>query len=253
MKFSVITACWNSAATLRCAIDSLRAQTCRDFEHIIVDGGSVDGTLAIAQSYGGGSVQIIHGPDRGIYDALNKGIQAASGEIIAVLHADDFYAGPGVLDTVRKALDRQGADSCYGDLLYVDRARPEKTVRRWRSGAYRPERFRTGWAPPHPAFFVRKKVHDLHGLYDLRFSIGADYEFMLRVLYHRGISTTYIPGVLVKMRTGGASRPGLLRTPKLLWESYRAWRVSGLPPPLTLALKPVRKLPQYFSALWENR
>ena len=246
MKISVITACYNSGATLAATLDSVSAQTYAELEHIVVDGGSRDNTLDIVKAHGKRVSNLIAGPDKGIYDALNKGIRLATGDIIGIMHSDDIYSEPAALAKVAEFMARSGTDSCYGDLVYVERANPDKIVRYWHSGAYAPERFKAGWMPPHPAFFLKRSVYEQHGLYNLDFPLAADYELMLRMLYRHKVSCSYLPEVLVKMRCGGTSRAGLLNTPKMLIENYRAWRHNGLPAnPLTFICKPLHKLKQF--------
>jgi glycosyltransferase len=143
-------------------------------------------------------------------------------------------------------MSRTGVDACYGDLVYVKREDTSKVVRYWRSGPFEPERFRRGWMPPHPAFFLKKSVYEKYGLYDLAFPLASDYELMLRMLYRYRVSCAYLPEVLVKMRCGGASRAGFLNTARMLRENYRAWKINGLDPSLsTFLLKPLSKLSQY--------
>lgn len=249
MRLSIITVCHNSGATLTDTMESVSAQTFGDIEHIVVDGGSTDNTLDIVKAQGKRVSRIIPGPDKGIYDALNKGISAATGDVIGIMHADDFYPDKSVLEKVAELLARSGADSCYGDLVYVERENPSKMVRYWRAGEYHKELFAKGWMPPHPAFFLKRSVYEKHGLYDLAFPLASDYELMLRMLYRHGITTTYLPEVLVKMRCGGTSRAGLVNTGRMLFENYRSWKHNGLPAtPLTFVLKPLSKLGQWLSS-----
>lgn len=246
MKISIITACYNSAATIGDALDSVSAQTFADLEHIVVDGGSQDATLELVEARGKRVSRVITGPDAGIYDALNKGIKAAAGDIVGIMHSDDFYADDSALQRVAEFMAVKGTDSCYGDLAYVGRGDTSDIVRRWRAGEYNRENFRRGWMPPHPAFFLKRAVYEKYGLYDLAFPLASDYELMLRVLYRRGISAAYLPEALVKMRCGGASRAGLINTGKMLIENYRAWKCNGLPVnPLTFIMKPLSKLRQF--------
>ena len=246
MKISVITACYNSGETLAATLDSVSSQTFAGLEHIVVDGGSTDNTLDIIRAHGKRVTKLLSGPDAGIYDALNKGIQAASGDLVGIMHSDDLYSDPSVLEKVAQFMATAGTDSCYGDLVYVERQDISKISRYWRSGSFNAERFRYGWMPPHPAFFLKREVYSKYGLYDLSFPLASDYELMLRMLYRHRVSCAYLPEVLVKMRCGGASGYGLANTPRMLFENYRAWRSNGLPVnPLTFALKPLRKLSQF--------
>lgn len=246
MKISVITVCYNSEATIADTLDSVSAQTFSGLEHIVIDGGSEDNTLGLVKAHGKRVSKLVSGPDKGIYDALNKGILASTGELVGILHSDDLYSTPSVLEKVAAFMESRGADACYGDLVYVQRSTPQKVSRYWRSGDFSPERFRGGWMPPHPAFFLKRSVYEKYGLYDLSFPLASDYELMLRMLYRHRISCAYLPEVLVKMRCGGASHSGLINTPRMLLENYRAWQTNGLPAnPLTFLLKPLLKLRQF--------
>ncbi len=246
MKVSIITAVYNSSRFIESCITSVLGQTCPDIEYIVVDGGSTDGTLEVIRKYEGRISRWISEPDQGIYYAFNKGIGLASGDIIGFLHADDVYAGNDVIETVVSHMVRGHADSCYGDLLYVDKKKG-KVIRYWKSCRYREGLFRRGWMPPHPTFFVRKEIYDRHGRFNTEFKIAADYELMLRFLEKRKISTFYVPEVLVKMRVGGTSNGSLRNMIIKSSEDYRAWRVNGLDGGVTTVLmKNLTKIPQFF-------
>lgn len=243
---SIITAIFNSASTIRDCIESVKNQSLQP-EQIFVDGGSTDGTLDIVREYVLEMAKVVTEPDLGVYDALNKGISLATGEVIGVLHGDDLYADAEVLSRVSKVFEDERIDSCYGDLEYIDPKNPEKVVRRWRSGPYDARRFYWGWMPPHPAFFVRRKIYEKHGLYDLTFGTAADYELMLRFLVKYRITSVYIPATLVKMRTGGMSNISVRNRLRANRMDRRAWRENGLKPfPFTHILKPLSKVGQYF-------
>jgi glycosyltransferase involved in cell wall biosynthesis len=247
MTVSIITVAYNAVGTIAQAINSVLGQSCRDIEHIIIDGGSSDGTVDVVKSYGNKIAKFVSEPDKGIYDAMNKGIKLAQGEVVGILNSDDLYADDSVLERVSGIFKEKSVDSCYGDIVYVDRTDTDKVIRYWRSGEYKRERFIWGWMPPHPAFFVKRFVYEKYGLFNLDFPIAADYELMLRFLYKFGISTIYIPEVLVKMRTEGNSNPGLSVTPRALQENYRAWKINGLKPNLiTFVMKPLSKLGQFI-------
>lgn len=244
MKVSIITAVLNNRKFIESCINSVQSQTYPNIEHIIIDGGSTDGTLDIIQKYNNKIAKYITEKDNGIYDAMNKGIKTATGDIIGILNSDDMYYNRKVLETVIRTFAEENASSCYGDLVYVEKGNPEKVARYWKSGEFYKERFKKGWMPPHPTFFVRKVIYEKYGLLNLDFPLAADYEIMLRFLYRHEISTSYIPQVLVRMRVGGTSRPGVY-TMKSVFENYRAWKVNGLSYPLTMLLKPFSKLFQY--------
>ena len=203
LKFSIITATYNSEASVKDAVNSILSQDYNDFELIIIDGASKDRTVEFIKDItvdSGIPYKIISEPDKGIYDALNKGINNSSGDIIAFLHADDIYASNIVLKSVAAKFEESSTDSVYGDLEYVSKENTEKTIRFWRSGTFAHSKLKRGWMPPHPSFFVKKSVYDQFGLFDLSFKIAADYDFMMRVLFKEKISTVYLPEVLVKMR-----------------------------------------------------
>jgi len=249
MKISIITASFNCAQTIEDCIQGIVDQTYPDIEHIIIDGGSRDRTLEVINKNRDKIAKIVSEPDKGIYDAMNKGIGLATGDIIGIINSDDVVADTSVIETVVKCLSERNADTCYGDLVYVDRENTDKVIRYWKAEDFHRERFRNGWMPPHPAFFVKKEIYDQYGLFNLNFPVAADYELMLRFLYKYNVSTTYIPKVLVKMRTGGKSRPGVINTAKNMLENYRAWKVNGLETNLlTFIMKPLSKATQYIKA-----
>lgn len=181
-----------------------------------------------------------------MYDAMNKGIAAASGHIIGILNSDDFYADKHVLTNVAKSIHENRVDSCYGDVIYVDRNNVNRVVRYWRAGGFARDKFRFGWMPPHPTFFCKREIYDKYGLLMIDFPLAADYELMLRLLLKHGISVVYIPQPLVKMRTGGTSRPGAY-TIGSMRENHNAWRVNKLRYPLLVLLKPFLKISQYWN------
>lgn len=243
---SIISAVRNCAGTIRDCLESVRSQDA-SAEHIVIDGQSTDATLEILGSYKTDTSRIVSEPDRGFYDAINKGIALATGDVIGTLNADDMYADAEVLSRVSKVFEDERIDSCYGDLDYVDPTNTDKVVRRWRSGPYDARRFYWGWMPPHPAFFVRRKIYEKHGLYNLTFGTAADYELMLRFLVKYRITSVYIPATLVKMRTGGMSNISVRNRLRANRMDRRAWRENGLKPfPFTHILKPLSKVGQYF-------
>jgi len=269
MKISIITSTFNAAATLRHCFFSLAEQSV-SCEHIVIDGGSTDGTLEIINEHCSRIGQFVSENDRGLYDALNKGIRLATGDVVGILHADDFYADAEVLSRIAEVFEDPSVEACYGDLLYVveseigrgrDREGEENTnsqpdslapsrftiKRYWKSGSYDPRKFYWGWMPPHPTFFVRKSVYEKYGLFNLGLGTAADYELMLRLLVKQQISCKYIPEVLVKMRVGGVSNASLGNRVKANRMDRKAWDVNGLKPyPWTAALKPLRKISQWF-------
>lgn len=247
MKISIITVVFNGTETIEDCLKSVIKQTYPHIEHIIIDGGSTDGTLAIIEKNRDKVLKIISESDNGIYDAMNKGIRLATGNIVAILNSDDMYADEFVVENVLQAMSDGKVDTCYGDLVYVDREDIKKVIRNWKGGEFNKLNFKKGWMPPHPTFFVKREIYEKYGLFNLGFPIAADYEIMLRFLYRYNVSTAYVPKVLVKMRTGGKSRPDVLRIARNMLENYQAWRANGLRVnPFTFILKPLLKVTQYI-------
>lgn len=203
MKVSIVTVCFNSAATIEDTIRSIRSQQYEHIEHIIVDGGSTDGTQEVVGRYNGRIKKFISEPDRGIYDAMNKGIRLATGDVVAFLNADDVYASPSVVGDIVAAMHAGQADGAYGDLVYVRRHDSYRVLRYWRAGEYRPRAFYRGWVPPHPTFFCRTGLYRELGGFDPAFRIAGDFELMLRFIEKNGIRVQYVPKPLVRMRAGG--------------------------------------------------
>ncbi len=246
LKISVVTAVYNRVATVGHAMASLQAQTHPHVEHIVQDGGSTDGTLAALTQLAIPSTFVRSEPDKGIYDAINLGIARATGDIIGLMHSDDFYADDRALERIAEAFASPEVDGVYGDLQYVAGERPHGVVRHWRSGEYSRSKLERGWMPPHPTLYLRRKVFDQWGLYDTNFRIAADYDAMLRYLVKGQIKLAYIPEVLVKMRIGGESNRSLSRILLKSREDLQAIRRNGVGGLGTLACKNLRKLPQFF-------
>ena len=230
LKVSVITVCFNAAQTIKDTINSVLLQTYKNIEYIIIDGASKDATVSIVQSYGNKITKFVSEKDKGIYDAMNKGINLATGDIVAILNSDDFYASNTILTDIVKVFVDNKVDAVYGDLDYVDQKDINKIVRRWRSSDFNPQAFKRGWAPPHPAFFVRREVYAKYGLFYDDFKIAADYEFMLRILYRYQLSAKHISKVLVMMRAGGVTNSNLSLTLLTQKEFYKAWKINNLKP-----------------------
>ena len=247
MKISIITAVYNNVRTIRDCIKSVASQTYPDIEHIVIDGGSNDGTVDAIKKNETKIAQFMSEPDRGIYNALNKGINQATGEIIGFLHGDDFYATNKVIETVVSQMTSHEVESCYGDLVYVSKNDSSKVIRYWQSCPYHTGLFQRGWMPPHPTFFVKKKIYEEHGVFDHNFRISGDYEIMLRFLERYRVSTIYIPEVLVKMRMDGMSNRNLRNLLIKTSEDYHAWTVNSLHRRFyTIPWKILQKLPQFF-------
>jgi glycosyltransferase involved in cell wall biosynthesis len=246
-KISIITATYNSAATVR---DTLLAVSVQDYpnkEHIIVDGLSTDNTLDIVKGFAHVST-VISEKDKGIYDAMNKGVAAATGDVVGILNSDDIYVHTRVLSTVMKAFSNPGVDVVYADLQYVRADNLHKVTRTWKSGHYSKKKFFYGWMPPHPTLFVRKKVYETVGNFNLALKSAADYEFMLRVLVKYDHRVHYIPEVIVKMRTGGISNATFRNRIRANREDREAWRLNDMRPYFfTIPFKPLRKVFQFIN------
>ena len=247
MKISIITATYNSAGTVRDTLETIAAQQHPDIEHIIVDGRSSDKTLDIVRSFPH-VARVISEKDKGIYDAMNKGIGLTTGEVIGILNSDDMYTDERVLTDVAKAFEDPRVMTVYADLQYVHPDNTKKILRTWHSGLYRRNSFYYGWMPPHPTFFVRRSVYDRAGVFDTTLRSAADYELMLRLLLKHGLTAHYIPRVIVRMRAGGMSNASLWNRLRANKEDRLAWKLNGLHPYFfTMYLKPLRKIHQFIS------
>ena len=247
MKVSIITVVFNGVSTINHCIESVLKQDFDSIEYIIIDGNSKDGTQEVIASYGSKIHQFLSEPDKGIYDAMNKGIKLATGDLIGILNADDFYASSTVISEIVGAIEKDNADACYGDLNYVDAQDESVIKRKWISGKYKPNAFLMGWMPPHPTFFLKKKCYEKLGNFRLDMGSAADYELMLRMIYKHGIKLAYVPSVIVKMRTGGVSNSNFQNRLNANKNDRKAWKINGLKPyPFTLWLKPVRKILQFI-------
>jgi glycosyltransferase len=246
MKVSIITITYNSGKSIADAINSVLTQTYPDIEYIIVDGQSKDNTMEIVKSYDKRITKYISEPDKGIYDALNKGIRLAEGDIVGFLHSDDLFAGSDVIEDVVALFKQKQTDSIYGDLQYVYKTDTSRVFRNWKAGIFSMKKLRMGWMPPHPTFYVKRQVYEQFGLFDTSFKISADYENMLRFLGKQKISTAYLPRVMVKMRIGGASNRSLKNIIQKSREDLRAMKANKFGNLITLAGKNLGKLNQFL-------
>jgi glycosyltransferase involved in cell wall biosynthesis len=279
MKVSLITVSYNSARTIVDTLVSVQKQTYKDIEYIVVDGNSTDGTVEIVKQFLNAEQGAMQGrsegaspdlpkdlpqnlfkdasqgvvtkflceKDKGIYDAMNKGLAMATGDIIGVLNSDDFYCSNDVIENVVRAFQENETDCLYGDLNYVDPVDTSNIVRKWRSGAYDRKNFLKGWMPPHPTFFVKKSCYERFGTFDTQFKSAADYELMLRFLFKESCSAQYLPKVMIHMRAGGVSNVSLKNRIRANREDRMAWKINGVKPKwFTLLRKPLSKLIQYF-------
>ena len=246
MKISVITAVYNRRETVADAIWSLRGQAYDDYEHVIVDGGSTDGTLEVLHSLDEPRMKLTSEPDKGIYDALNKGMERASGDIIGLMHSDDFFASTKVLEQVAEAFTDPNIDAVYGDLQYVSAKNKNQVIRHWTAGEFSPAKLKRGWMPPHPALYIRKGVIERWGGYDTSYRIAADYDAILRWFGQGQIRAKYVPEVFVKMRIGGESNQSLRKILRKSREDYRALQTNRIGGLGALAFKNLSKVNQFF-------
>lgn len=247
IKISVVTATYNSESTVSPTVESVIAQTYPHREYVVVDGASKDTTLDILSSYGEG-IDVLHSaPDKGIYDALNKGIAMSTGDVVGFMHSDDVFAYPEALADIARVFEETGADAVYGDLCYVSQQDIDKVIRYWKSQPFSAKLLHRGWMPPHPTLYIKKEVYMRLGLYRLDFRIASDYELVLRYFGTHGIKTAYLPRTIVKMRMGGASnQPNLLL--RKMREDYRALKINQIGGVSTLLWKNVSKFPQFLAS-----
>jgi glycosyltransferase involved in cell wall biosynthesis len=244
-KVTIITVCKNRKELISEAIKSVERQNYPNIEYIVIDGGSTDGTVEIISSHTRVN-KYISEPDNGIYDAMNKGIRLASGEIIAFLNSDDSYYTNNIISEIVLLFQIRNADAIYGDIIYIDKDQ-EKIKRYWKAGDYRHNSFKWGWMPPHPAFFMRTNIFLKYGLFQEDLTLSADYELMLRLIHYHGIFIDYLPKIIVKMRLGGASNQNFLNRLIANKQDRMAWVKNKIKPNVfTILLKPLRKLPQWF-------
>lgn len=246
MKISIITSVYNNKETIAEAIESVLSQTHTNIEYIVVDGASTDGTVEIIKQYADKITTFVSEPDKGIYDGLNKGLALATGDVVGFLHSDDLFQDENVLDKISEAFKKDDMDSIYGDLTYVSKEDTSKVVRYWKSGAYGLKKLENGWMPPHPTFYVKRKVYEKFGAFDTSFKIAADYDSILRFLGREGITTRYIPEVLVKMCVGGESNKSLKNLILKTQEDLRAIKNNEVGHIRSIFFKNLSKIPQFF-------
>lgn len=228
MKVSIITAAFNAVGTIEDAILSVMSQTCSNVEHILVDGASTDGTQDVVERYRHKLARVISEPDHGIYDAMNKGIALATGDVIGFLNADDVYANAEVLAKVANVMAHEGLDALFGDVEFFKPENPERTVRRYRSARFSPDRIAWGSMPAHPALFLHRRVYERFGSFRTDYRISGDFELVARIFHQNTLKYRYLPEVLVRMRTGGVSTGGWRNTLLLNREVLRACRENGI-------------------------
>lgn len=251
MKITLITATYNSYPAIAEAINSLSKSNGIELEYLVIDGGSKDQTME-AVNASGLVTHCVSEPDKGIYDALNKGIRMATGDIIGFLHSDDLLASPQTLNNIVAAFSVNGinserVDGVYGDLVYVNKENTKKVIRYWASSLFKSNLLNRGWMPAHPSLFMRREVYEKHGLFDLQFKISADYDLMLRVFKDKSLNFVYLPEVITKMRVGGLSNGTIKNIVQKSREDFRAMKKNQIPFPLwVLLLKNFSKIPQYL-------
>ncbi|MFH4803758.1 glycosyltransferase family 2 protein [Vibrio diabolicus] len=246
MKVSIITATYNSSETILDTLKSLEQQSYPDIEYIIIDGASKDNTLEVVRQNCTRVSKIISEPDKGIYDALNKGIQAATGDVIGFLHSDDLFAYPDAVADIVATLEKNQSQAAYADLAYVSKDDTDKMVRLWTSGDYQRNKMLSGWMPPHPTFYMKRELYQSLGQFDLGFKIAADYDSLLRYLWSNKVSMSYLPKVLIKMRVGGASNRSLGNIYKKTCEDIQALKNNNVFWPKAILIKNFSKIPQFF-------
>ena len=247
MKVSIITTCYNRAGTIRTSIESVLAQDYPYIEYIVVDGASTDGSVDIIREYDGRITKIVSEPDHGMYEAINKGIRLATGDVVGLLHSDDFLYNNHVISMIVEQLELTGADFLYGNGLFVNAENTDKVVRKWIGGDYRLWKVRHGWLPLHPTCYIRREVIERRGLYNETYRIAADSDFLLRYLLGGDITVTYLNEYIVRMRMGGLSTDSGKR--RQMWnEDIRMYHSHGLNPTITKIEKMMWKLPQFVMA-----
>lgn len=248
MKVSIITCVLNNVEFIENAIKSFQSQTYENKEHIIIDGGSIDGTIEVIEKYKKNNKNLIFSSsiDKGIYNAINKGISLSSGDVIGILHSDDFYYDKDIISIVMNEFNNFDFELIYGDLEYVGRKLPHRIVRNWKSGKFDFKNIKKGWMPPHPTVFIRKFFFEEVGLYDTEFKISSDYDFLLRILLNKKLKIKYINKVFMKMRTGGKSNNSIKNITIKTFEDFKIIRKNKIGGFLTLFYKNFFKLKQFF-------
>jgi glycosyltransferase involved in cell wall biosynthesis len=246
MRITIITVCYNRKATIEKTIKSVLSQQYHDIEYIVIDGNSTDGTKEIIESYRDKISQYISEPDKGMYDAINKGLKLATGEVIGLMHSDDEFYDERVISRIVNQFDfDQNIDGVYGDGVYVSNDNQEKLIRNRIGGAFNRHKIKMGWLPLHPTVYLKKSVIDKNGVYNLDFKIASDTEFLLRYLYKYNIKMCYINNYIVKMRIGGMST-SFKTAFEVLYEDYKIYKFHGLFAVMTVFLKKTSALRQYM-------
>ena len=250
LKITVITVCYNCASTLACALNSVASQSWPNIEHIVIDGASTDGTISVINRYRTGLTKVVSEPDTGIYDAMNKGLALATGEVVAFLNADDFYKDADVLTRVARVIQAEQLDALFGDVEFFRQGQPGKIVRRYDSGRFNAGRLGHGWMPAHPALFVRRDLFEQYGAFRTAYRIAGDFEFIARVFKHPELRYRHLPESLVCMQMGGVSTSGWRATLQLNREMIHACRANDIPTNwlMILARYPLKALEFFHKA-----
>jgi len=247
MKLTIITATFNSAETIISCLKSVQEQTYTNIEHLIQDGHSQDDTINLINNFNSGNIRITSEPDTGLYDALNKGISHATGDVIGLLHSDDIFGSPVILEHIMNLFIKKNLDVAYGDLVYVNQGNRNKTIRYWKSKSFSKGLIKRGWMPPHPTVFMRKSVYLQYGLYDSKYKISADYEYILRIFLNTELKVEYLPEVVTKMTIGGKSNKSIKNIIIKSYEDYKILKGKRINFPLVvLLIKNLRKFNQFF-------
>ncbi len=245
MRFSIVTAVFNNKELVESAVESVHSQVGVEVEHIIMDGGSTDGTLDLLKKFTYPNIILESSRDKGIYDALNKGIAKSTGDVVGILHSDDIFSSRQVLSKVA-SLFEAGVDGVYADLDYVNRVDTTQIFRKWKSGSFNSFDLELGWMPPHPTLFLRKEIYQKMGEFDLQYKIAADYDFMMRVLTTKKYKIAYLPETILKMRVGGQSNKSLKNIIRKSTEDYQIAKKYFQSPEGTILFKNIRKIPQFL-------
>lgn len=246
MKISVITATYNSEISIASALHSIEQQDHQHIEVLLIDGKSKDNTIKVAKRSFSGDLRIICEKDRGIYDALNKGILHASGDVVGFVHSDDLLASSETISDILKVFEEKQVDGVYGDLQYVKKEDPSKIVRYWKSQPFRSQLLNNGWMPAHPSLFLRREVYEKHGFFNTKYNIAADYDFMLRIFQDNSLRFHYLPQVITKMRVGGASNRSIKNIVQKSSEDFRVLRANKINNPIKVLLyKNLTKISQF--------
>lgn len=246
MKVSIITATYNSSKTILDTLYSVQSQSYKNIEHIIVDGKSEDDTLNIINLNSRSVAKIISEPDLGIYDALNKGINNATGDIIGFLHSDDVFSYPDAIADLVNAIENNNSDAVYADIVYVSKDKEYNVIRYWKSGEFKRNRIKYGWMPPHPTFFMKRELYIQHGLFDLNFKISADYDSILRYIWVNNVVLSYLPKVVTRMRIGGESNKTVRNIINKTKEDILVLKKNNIPWVKAIFFKNISKISQFI-------